>query len=106
MSETTQIIIGQLTANGLLVGALVYLFKKFGPELFCWLKSKIDEKNGSIGELVAETKRLSQAICSLVQHGNEQQEQFLSDLRAELDRKDQQIDKLIKQIQAALDQAA
>ena len=106
-----QVSVGQviglvLASNGLLVGVIVYLAQKFGPRLFDWMRAKIDTKNGEISQLVEEVKRLSQAICVQVRQANQQQDEFVSDMREICANKDEQIASLIEQIKAALERAA
>lgn len=90
----------------LLVSALVYLTKILMPKQMEWMRAKVDTKNGSIGELVEEVKRLSTAMCSLVDQGNQRQDQFMAEMREICAAKDAQIDKLMEQIRAAAERAA
>lgn len=103
-----QLILVILGSNVALAGALVFILKQFGPQLFNWMKTKIDEKNGSIAELVEHTQslaadigRLAKAICAQVEHGNQAQEQFLSNMREVCGRQAERICKLIERIETA-----
>lgn len=84
------------------IALVVFILKLIVP----WLKSKIDTKNGQITDLVDEVKRLSQGICSLIEQGNQRQDQFVCDMREILAEKDCQIETLMQQIKEALERAA
>ena len=104
--STGQLLLATMSSNALLVGVVVYLAKRFGPELFGWMKGKIDTKNGQIGELVEEVKRLSSAMCELVRQGNQRQDQFMCDMREICATKDQQIEALMAELKTALKRTA
>ena len=111
--STGQLIAAIISCQVALVGALVYILKKFGPELLGWMRAKIDTKNGEISQLVGQTKviaedmsRMAKAICGLIEQNNGRQDQFMVDMREICARKDEQIDKLCNLIKEAAERAA
>ena len=100
-----QVILIVVGSNATLVLALVFILQKFGPNLFNWMRAKIDAKNGAIGELVEEVKRLATSLCKLVEQSHQRQDDFLTEVREVCARKDEQIARLVEEINDALGRA-
>jgi F0F1-type ATP synthase membrane subunit b/b' len=85
-----------------LVGMLVFVIKLVVP----WMKSKIDEKNGNIGDLVAEAQRLISANCQMaeallgqIRQGQTAQEQRLVEMQRNCEKHTQALEKLMQTIE-------
>jgi uncharacterized protein HemX len=109
----TQLMGVVIGSNALLIGALVYIAKTLGPSLLDWMKRKIDEKNGHIGELVEETKRLAsdisrltQALMQQIEQGNCTQAQTLCAMQETCTQHSQQITRLLRRIEQVMDNNA
>jgi F0F1-type ATP synthase membrane subunit b/b' len=84
------------------VALFVFVIKLIVP----WMKVKIDTKNGQITDLVEEVKRLSQGMCSLIEQGNQRQDEFMAKVGEICERQESQIERLMEQIREALERAA
>jgi hypothetical protein len=100
--EGGQVVTTVVAVIGSLAGMLVFVIKLIVP----WMKSKIDQKNGEIGALVGETRKLAEAILQLVERGNQAQDQFLCALRTELAAEREQVQRLIDLVKEAAERAA
>lgn len=106
----TQLMAIILGGNAALVAGLVYLVKSLAPALLEWMRRKIDEKNGHIGELVDETKalandisRLTKALLQQIEQGNCTQAQTLCAMQDTCAQHSQQIGKLIDKVEQLLE---
>ena len=97
--STIQLIMIVLGSNATLVAGIVFILQKFGPNLFNWMRAKIDEKNGSIGELVHEIKRLTSAILAQIENGQQLQGQQLEAMQRNCRAHTMELEKLVKSIE-------